>query len=318
MKIYSYEELQTIQDFPYLIQKIEEGFLAYSRNEVNMPPVCHLSFSEPPGDLHIKCASTAKEDQYVVKIASCFTENSKLNLPSIQGMMLLFNRTSGQPEVLFLDNGYMTHLRTAIAGAICAKFLAPKHPQAIGIIGAGQQARFQLRLLSYVTDCKDVWVWAPNREACEKYRQDESLKNFEIHIASSPKEVAERCRLIVTTTPSTKPILFSQDIVEGTHITAVGSDRPGKQELDPGILKRANRIIVDSRKQCFNYGETFYAVHTGMISKDVVSEIGEVIAGTQSRRMSDSEITVADLTGLGIQDLEIALAFRKILDHPMS
>lgn len=314
MKIYHLEQLQAIQDLRFLIPKIEEGFIAYSSNKVNMPPVCHMHFSEPSGDLHVKCASTKEEDDYVVKIASCFPENSKLDLPSIQGMMLLFDRKSGMPKVLFLDEGYMTHLRTAAAGAICAKYLAPKHPGAIGIIGAGQQARFQLKFLSYVTDCKDVWIWAPNRSACEKFRQDESLKPFTIHIASSAKEVAQHCRLIVTATPSTQPLLLAQDILEGSHITAVGADRPGKQELDPGILKLADRLIVDSRNQCFSYGETSHALNTGLISKDHINEIGEVIVGTKSGRTSDSEITVADLTGLGIQDLKIALAFREKLE----
>ncbi len=314
MKIYRLEQLLEVQDVGFLIERIEKGFLAFSQGKVNMPPVCHMQFFQPPGDLHIKCASTAEEGCYVVKIASCFPENSKLGLSSIQGMILLFNQRSGKPEVLFLDDGYLTHLRTAIAGAICAKYLAPKNPLAIGIIGAGQQARFQLKLLSSITSCREVWVWARNKGECEKYQQDETLKHFDIHIASSAKEVAKHCRLIVTTTPSSEPILFADDIVKGTHITAVGSDRPGKQELDPAILKAANRIIVDSRKQCFNYGETCHALKAGMITEDIVDEIGEIIASDKQKRISESEITVADLTGLGIQDLEIALAFREVLE----
>lgn len=143
MKIYHLDQLQEFQDFGILIQRIEKGFSAYSQNKVNMPPVYHMQFFQPPGDLHIKCASMEEEEFYVVKIASCFPDNSKMNLPSIQGMMLLFNQRSGKSEVLFLDEDYLTHLPTAIAGAICAKYLAPKNPLAIGIIGAGQQARFQ-------------------------------------------------------------------------------------------------------------------------------------------------------------------------------
>jgi ornithine cyclodeaminase len=314
MKIYRLQQLLEVKDSGFLIQRIEKGFLAFSQGKVNMPPVCHMQFFQPPGDLHIKCASMVEEEFYVVKIASCFPKNSKLGLPSIQGMMILFNQRSGKPEVLFLDEGYLTHLRTAIAGAICAKYLAPKNPLAIGIIGAGQQARFQLKFLSYITSCREVWVWAPNKIECERYRQDETLKDFDIRVASSAEEVAKHCRLIVTTTPSSTPLLFSHDIVKGTHITAVGSDRPGKQELDPAILKSANRIIVDSRKQCFNYGETFHAIKTGMITEDIVDEIGEIIEGGKQGRISESEITVADLTGLGIQDLEIALAFREVLE----
>lgn len=315
MKIYHRNQLLEFQDMDYLIQRIENGFLEYSKGNVNMPPVCHMHFDQPPGDLHIKCASMPREECYVVKIASCFPENSKLGKPSINGMMFLFSQKSGKPEALFLDEGYLTHLRTAIAGAICAKHLAAKNIQAIGIIGAGMQARYQLKLLSYVTTCRQVWVWAPNQAERMRYQQDETLKEFEIHVAISAKEVAERCRLIVTTTPSTSPLLFAPDIAEGTHITAVGSDRPGKQELDSSILKRADRIVVDSREQCFKYGETFCAIQAGMISKEAIFEIGEIIAGKKQGRVSENEITIADLTGLGVQDLEIALGFREVLEN---
>lgn len=316
MKIFHRHQLLEFQNSEDLIQRIEKGFLEYSKGNVNMPPVCHMHFDQPPGDLHVKCASMSEEEFYVVKIASCFPENSKQDQPSIKGMMLLFSQKSGEPMALFLDEGYLTHLRTAIAGTICAKYLAPKNLQAIGIIGAGMQARHQLRLLTFVTSCRKVWVWAPNKAQIEKYQKDETLQDFEIHYASSAKEVAKQCRLIVTTTPSSTPLLFAQDIAKGTHITAVGSDRPGKQELDSSILKLADRIVVDSRAQCFNYGETFCALQAGMISKSRVDEIGEIIAGKKQKRISEDEITIADLTGLGVQDLEIALGFWEALKAP--
>jgi ornithine cyclodeaminase len=315
VKIFHRHQLLQFQNMDDLIQRIEHGFLEYSQGNVNMPPVCHMHFNQPPGDLHIKCASMPEAKFYVVKIASCFPENSKLGQPSIKAMMLLFSQKTGEPVALFLDEGYLTHLRTAIAGAICAKYLAPKNPQAIGIIGAGMQARHQLRLLAHVTSCRKVWVWAPNRAELEKYQADETLRDFEIHLASSAKEVAEQCRLIVTTTSSSAPLLFAQDIAKGTHITAVGSDSLGKQELDSSILKLADRIIVDSRAQCFSYGETFCALQARMISKNNVDEIGEIISGNKQRRRSEDEITIADLTGLGVQDLEIALGFWEALKN---
>lgn len=314
MKIYHLHQLLAVQEMELLIQRIEKGFLSFSQGKVNMPPVCHMQFFQPSGDLHIKCASQTKEEFFVVKIASYFPDNSSLGLSSIQGMVLLFNQKTGIPEILFLDGGYLTHLRTALAGAISAKYFAPKNPLAIGIIGAGQQARFQLKLLSYITPCRKVWVWARNKMACENYRKDENLKDFDICTASSAEEVAKNCRLIVTTTPSCSPLLFSHEICPGTHITAIGSDRPGKQELDPTILKSANRVIVDSRKQCSNYGETFHAIKAGMIAEDTIDEIGEIIGGSKQGRINEYEITVADLTGLGIQDLEIAVAFKEILE----
>ena len=230
-------------------------------------------------------------------------------------MMLLFNKKTGEPETLFLDEGYLTHLRTAIAGAICAKYFAPRNISAIGIIGAGMQSSLQLQFLSYVTSCRQVWMWAPDINEIKCIQQNEVFRDFEIHVASSPKEVAQYARLIVTTTPSCKPLLFSNDIIKGTHITAIGSDRPGKQELEAAILGRADRIIVDSKEQCFQYGETFCALQDKALSKDRVDEIGEVIAGSKPARIREDDTTIADLTGLGIQDLMIALTMRASLEH---
>lgn len=313
MKIFHRQQLEQIQDWDALLKGVEDGFVAYSKGQVVMPPVTHMHFEQPHGDVHIKCASMNPEEFYVVKIASCFPENSKQGLASVQGMLVLFRQNSGVPEAIFLDGGYLTHRRTALAGAICAKYLAPKDPQAIGIIGAGMQARFQLQQLAAITTCRKVWVWASTLEGAAAFQNEASLCDFDIQIAASPQEVAENCRLIVTTTPATTPLLFAQDISKGTHITAVGSDRPGKQELDPSILKIADRVVVDSRAQCVHFGETCGALQKGFISLDNVVEIGEVISGNRAGRTSDEEITVADLTGLGIQDLVIALACFKHL-----
>lgn len=257
----------------------------------------------------MKCTSKVHESFYVVKIASCFPKNFTLGKPSITGMMLLFSQKSGEPVAQFLDEGYLTHLRTAIAGAICAKYFAPQNIKAIGIIGAGRQAKYQLKFLAHMTSCRKIWMWAPNQTKIEQFKKDECFKDFEIHSASSPSVVAKHCRLIVTTTPASEPLLFAQDIAKGTHITAIGSDRPGKQELDSSTLKMADRIIGDSRAQCTHYGEIFYALQAQVITTDSIDEIGEIITGNKPGRSNETDITVADLTGLGIQDLEIALAF---------
>ncbi|OJV08159.1 MAG: hypothetical protein BGO14_01685 [Chlamydiales bacterium 38-26] len=308
MLLFTKEHLLKIHDWDFLLKCIEEGFMAYSKGEVNMPPVCHMHFESPPGDLHVKCAAN-KSAFYVVKVASCFTENPRFGRPSIYGLQILFHKSSGEPVALFLDEGYLTHLRTALAGAICAKYLAPQNMQAIGILGVGQQARFQLKILKQVTNCREVYAWGPHAQKIEEFQNDPFLDDFKIHRAKSPAELTSKSQLIVTTTPSTTPLLKSEDILPGTHITAVGSDRPGKQELDSSILRKANRLIVDSRAQCFLYGETACALQAGMITPNGVTEIGEILLLQAKGRESDEEITVADLTGLGIQDLMIAEAF---------
>jgi ornithine cyclodeaminase len=315
MKTFTKDQLMTFNDYETLMKRIEKGFLDYSHAKVDIPPVCHMHFQNPPGDLHIKCAAKSQDDFFVVKIASNFPENSKKGKPSIEGMMLLFCQKTGEPKAHFMDNGYLTHLRTAIAGAICAKYLAPQYIQSIGLIGSGAQARFQLQCLRLVTTCREAWVWSPRKEEMMRFQQDASLKDFKIHCADTPQEVAQHCRLIVTTTPASSPLLFAQDIQAGTHITAVGSDRPGKQELDPMILNKAHRVVVDSRNQCFKYGETYCAIQARQLSKEPVVEIGEIVAGSKAGRQGAEEITVSDLTGLGIQDLEIALAFYEFLQQ---
>lgn len=312
MKIYDLKQICAINNFDALFKRIEAGFLAYSKGLVNVPPVCHMDFENPTGDLHIKCASRNDEDYYVVKIASFFPQNVKQGLKPMQGMMLLFNRITGVPVALFQDEGYLTSLRTGIAGAICAKYFAPQNLQAIGIIGCGSQARFQLRSLAHVNPCRQVWVWAPNPKQMAEFKGDQTLKHFNINLAASARDVAQRCKLIVTTTPAKSPLLNFEDILEGSHITAVGSDSPGKQELDTKILKSAGKIVVDSKVQCFQYGETFCALQDGSITKDQVIELGTVIDNKQFRD-NQNEISVADLTGLGIQDLEVALGIWKEL-----
>ncbi|MCE5316676.1 MAG: deaminase [Parachlamydia sp.] len=308
MKIIAKNQLEQFQDIPLLISQIEEGFVKYSQKRALMPPVGHMPFADPPGDLHIKSAAIPGGNYFVVKIAGHFPENVANGMPAINGLMLVFCQRTGKPEALLFDEGYLTQLRTGIAGLICAKYLAPKQFDAIGIIGAGAQARIQLQLLAHQTPCRKVWIWSPRHEELIRYQNDPALKDFEIQIAASAAEVVEKCRLIVTTTPSRKPLLFSQDIRPGTHITAVGADSPGKQELDAKIFSRADIVVVDSREQCCEHGDTVHAVTGGYIDRAELMELGEVIAGTASGRTSDQQITIADLTGLGVQDLQIASA----------
>lgn len=306
MKIFTRNQLEQFQDLPLLISRIEEGFVKYSQKLAIVPPVGHMGFTDPPGDLHIKSAAIPGGDYFVLKVAGHFPNNTLQGMSALNGLMMVFCQQTGKPEALLLDEGYLTQLRTAIAGLISAKYLAPKNIQAIGIIGAGAQARMQLKLLSHITDCRRVWVWAPREKELLRYMEDPNLKDFEIRIAKSADEVAAKCNLIVTTTPSRKPLLSERVIRPGTHITAVGADSPGKQELDAGIFGKADIVVVDSREQCCHHGDTVHAIQSGHIKEDQLWELGEVIAGTAPRRTSNEQITIADLTGLGVQDLQIA------------
>jgi ornithine cyclodeaminase len=137
------------------------------------------------------------------------------------------------------------------------------------------------------------------------------LVGFNVEFGSSPKQVAEKCNLIITTTASTEPLLFNAFIKAGTHITAMGSDTPTKQELDTNILKAAEIIVADSIPQCKERGEIAHALNEGAISEEKILELGNILAGSIPGRTSTNQITIADLTGVAVQDIQIAVAVFK-------
>ncbi len=307
MRVIGLEEIKAIiESSPReaLLQCIEDAFVAYSDGSATVPPVGHLGFTDPPGDMHIKYGYIKDDPYYVIKVATGFYQNQSIGLPNNNGLMLVFNAGTGQPEALIQDEGYLTDLRTALAGAVVAKYMAPASVNGIGIIGTGVQARFQLRLLSWVTDCRNVYVYGRSDDKVLSYAAEMAVEGFNITKCTSPAEVARQSNLIVTTTASNEPLLTAEDIKPGTHITAMGSDVPGKQELDASILTMANSVVCDSKSQCIDHGEAHFAVASGSLQNADLSELGTWIVEGRSRDKED--ITVADLTGIATQDIKIA------------
>ena len=290
------------------IQGIEEGFVAYSQGKVVVPPIGEMIFEDPPGDAHIKYGFIKCDDYYVIKIASGFYENPKIGLPCSNGLMLLFSQKTGELQCILLDQGYLTNVRTAAAGAVAAKYLAPKNVRRIGIFGAGLQGRMQLEYLKSVTDCREAIVWGINQQELDAYKKDMEPLDFSIQTTMEAEDIASTCDLIITCTPSKKPLLRADQIRKGTHITAMGSDTPEKQELDPAILKKADKVVVDSISQVQERGESFQAMKAGTIKKEDLVELGSVISNKELQRTSEDETTITDLTGVAVQDIQISKA----------
>jgi ornithine cyclodeaminase len=307
MKIFNKDQIQKAISFPEVLDAIEKGFVLYSRRKAVIPPVATLHFDHPPGDCHIKYGHAKEGRYYIIKVASGFHNNPSLGIPAGNGLMLLFDKRTGAPVCILLDEGYLTDLRTAAAGAIAAKYLAPRHLSCIGIIGTGAQAYYQLRFLSYVTECKKVMLWGRDFAKAIRLSKNHDLKSFHIEAIQDLDQITRKCNLIVTTTSSTQPLLFAEQIQNGTHITAVGADDIGKQELDPRIFTKANRIIVDSHSQCSIFGDTSYALQQSSISPKQMVELGTIIEDPSLGRTAEDQITISDLTGIAIQDLEIAI-----------
>jgi ornithine cyclodeaminase len=294
-----------------LVPGMEAAFVAYSTGKAVVPPVGELLLPDVQADVHIKYGYIVGEPYYVIKVASGFYANPEKGLPSSNGLMLVFSRTTGELLAILLDEGYLTDLRTGAAGAVAAKHLAPRTVRRIGIVGSGTQARYQLRMLQPVVACRAVLAWGRHPERLERYREEMTAEGFAVATTTDVRDVMATCDLIVTATASRAPLLLRDQLRPGVHITAVGADTPGKQELDPLILRRAEVVVADSLSQCVERGEIAHAVRSRCVRPDDVAELGAVIAGKAPGRLSEDDITVADLTGVAVQDIEIA---RTVLD----
>jgi len=304
--VYNLDQIKSAIDFESLIASQEAGFVAYSEGRVDVPPVGYLGFPEVRGDCHIKYGRILGSDYFVIKVATGFYDNPSLSLSVGSGLMLVFSQRNGRLEGVLLDEGFLTDMRTAVAGAIAAKYLAPKQVQRIGIVGTGVQARMQLDMLKQETDCREAVVWGRDRAKATEYAEEMSAKGFSVEAVDGIRNLAATCNLIVTTTPSREPLLLASDIRPGTHITAVGADAEGKQELDPDIFAKADIVAADSRSQCIDHGDISHGVRSEVIDPTTLIELGELIKNRNLGRTSGNQITVADLTGVAVQDIQIA------------
>jgi ornithine cyclodeaminase len=306
--IVQFDQIAAALDGLDLVPAMEAAFERYSAGKAIVPPVGEMLLHDPPGEVHIKYGYVRGDEFYVIKVASGFPMNSALGLPSGNGLMLLFRRLTGELAAILLDRGLLTDVRTAVAGAVAAKRCAPSTVGRIGIMGTGVQAHLQLRHLADVVPCRNVLAWGRSEEHLARYRDDMEREGFVVSVTRDAREIAGTCGLIVTTTAATEPILHGADVLPGTHITAVGSDTPEKRELDTAVIAKADVVIADSRSQCVERGEIAHALRDGTLDVDDVIELGSVIGGYASARQSDDQITIADLTGVAVQDAAIATA----------
>lgn len=294
-----------------VIQAIADAFTALASGRVVMPPILHMTIPEANGEVDVKTAYVPGLPSFALKVSPGFFDNPKLGLPSVSGMMMLLSAKTGRLEALHLDNGYLTDIRTAAAGAVAARHLARDDARIAGVLGAGTQARLQIEALTLVRPIERVLVWARSFARAEACAEDLADR---LGLEAEPVESAERLVLeadiVVTTTPAREPLVVADWLHPGLHVTAMGSDAADKNELHPEVLVHADRLVCDSRAQCARLGELHHALERGL--DPTVTELGEITAGRAPGRERDDQITVCDLTGTGVQDTAIALlAHRK-------
>ncbi len=302
------------------IAVVEEGFTRLANGEVTIPPIMRVDIPENKGEVDVKTAYIQGRDSFAVKIASGFFENYLLGLPSGSGMMVIVSAKTGVPEAVLLDNGYLTNVRTGAAGAVAASYLARERIDTAGVIGSGTQARFQMMALRLVRDFRRVMIYGIVPDEVEQYASEMApVLGVEIVKAEDAETVVRGSDIVATTTPSRHPYLQSEWLHPGLHITAMGSDAEEKQELYADVLRHADLLVCDLKSQCFRLGELHHGLEEGVISQDdEIIELGELTSGRKPGRRHDDEITICDLTGVGVQDTAIALlAYRKAAEKAL-
>ncbi len=305
--ILSQNEVKSCLPMSEAIRAVREAYIAFAKGRVKMPPVMHLDVSQYNGEVDIKSGYIEDLGLIGTKIASGFYDNYKLGLPPGIAVIILMDLKTSMP-VAIMDGTYVTAYRTGAAGAVAAKVLARKDSNIIGVVGAGTQARMQVLALREVFSLKKIKVWDINTTERDRYVEEmsEQLK-IPIEPAEDIKNAVTETDIIVTVTPSRKALVMKEWIQEGVHINAIGADGPGKQELDPYIVKRADKVVVDSLNQCRIIGEIQHALADGLITEDdVYAEIGQILIGEKKGRETNEEITLFDATGLAVQDIAAA------------
>ncbi|PWC32852.1 ectoine utilization protein EutC [Azospirillum sp. TSO35-2] len=291
---------------------VEDAFLALATRPVAMPPILRLDIPEYRGEVDVKTAYVPGLDGFAIKISPGFFGNPALGLPSVNGLMVLLSSRTGLVEALLLDNGYLTDVRTAAAGAVAAKHLSRPDSAVAAVFGAGVQAALQLEALTLVRPIREARLWArqPERAAAAAARLSDHL-GIPVHAVQDGRAAVAGADVIVTTTPADRPILAADWLEPGQHVTAMGSDAEHKNELDPAILVRTDLYVADSLAQTRRLGELHHAISAGAVAADRdFPELGAVIAGQTPGRPSTDAITVCDLTGTGVQDTAIATLAR--------
>jgi ectoine utilization protein EutC len=298
---------------PDALAAVSEGFTRLAQGRAYAPPVVSIEVAEHHGDVDIKTAYIHGLDSFAVKVASGFFDNPAKGLPYGSGVMILISAETGFLQAILADNGYLTELRTGLAGAIAAQHLARRDATTAGIIGSGSQARYQLRGLKLVRDIERVFVYSLVAGDVARYANEMSAElGIEVIAAPSAEAVVREADIVVTTTPSRQPYLQAAWLRPGLHITAIGADLPGKQELHADCFGRADRVVCDRISQAFILGELQHAKAARIIAESKVDELGELTGGAKPGRRRDTDITICDLTGVGVQDTAIArLAFAR-------
>lgn len=309
MSIVSRSEIEAVIDLGEMAQAIEDAYRASSAGKVELPPVGHITFPAIDGDCHIKYGHQHGDPNFVIKIATGFPQQAALGQPTGNGLLIIMSAQTGAVKAVLHDEMILTNIRTGVGGAIASRTLARADAQRLLVVGSGVQARHQIAAHRELLPHLDhISIWARNAARAELVASD---VGGEVDVETDLEAACKAAHVIVTTTATTTPLITADWVQPGTHVTAVGADAPGKAELDPDLLRRAEVLCADSRTQCLDHGELSAVKEHG----HRVVELGELLNGTVGRQHA-SNVTVADLTGIAAQDIAAANTILERLSQP--
>jgi alanine dehydrogenase len=306
-------DIRRLIDMPSVLKAVEKAFLYHGKGLADMPPKVYIHLDKYGGDFRAMPAYIKGMEVCGIKWVNVHPGNARAGLPTVMAVIILNDPSSGL-TLCIMDGTLVTNLRTGAAGGVAAKYLARKDSSVVGLVGCGIQARSQLSALNELFRIKAVRVWGRGKDCVKRFLKDTASLSLDVEAKKDVRDCVEGADIVVTTTPSRRPIVRCRWIKPGTHINAIGADAKGKEELDPALLKRA-MIVVDDRRQASHSGEINVPLSKGILAeKDIYATLGEILAGKKRGRTSQDAITVFDSTGLAIQDMVVAdLIYRKAI-----
>ena len=306
MRVVPLEAFRDKIPFAVAISAVERGFRALGTGAATLPDPLVLELREQQAEVHVKGAHLRGGRHIVLKLATGFYRNHARGLPSGDGMFLLLDAETGRPDILLEEHGHLTDFRTAAAVALTLRYLAPKDATQALLVGAGALARLTARAMVAEMPLERLTLW--NRTP-ERALAKELAPLVQTRVAPALEYAVRDHAVIVTATASTTPLVKAAWVAPGMHITSVGTGSPEKVELEPNVLLKADKLIADRLSQTERYGNLHHAIAAGVVTRErVYGELADLAAGRLAGRERASEITVADLTGVGVQDAAIAQA----------
>lgn len=308
VNLYTESELRQVITLDQgMIDLMAETFAKLSQGKVVMPPILSMVIADHHGEVDVKTAYVPGMDGFALKISPGFFNNPQLGLPSLNGLVVYFAAQTGLIKALFMDNGYLTDIRTAAAGGLATRFLAPSVVETAAVIGTGTQARLQAQAAYLERPFTQLLIAGRNPDHTQTCADDLHAHfggNVNVNVTNAETAVRSS-QLVITTTPATAPVVKAEWLHQGLHITAMGSDQGEKNEIEPEAIMAADHYICDRLSQVEILGEWRAVLTAGLNPPHTPIELGQIINGDRQGRTHDDDITICDLTGTGAQDTAI-------------